>query len=318
VIGRDEIEEKALEFGIHVANVQRDYVLGWFLLAIYSVTSLRNILILKGGNCLRKAYFRNTRFSSDLDFSSESAIDEALAIDQFNVACQFVQEHASVLFDCERSQIHVQNQLDDRRRVFDARVYFQDFYGNSDHIWIKLSIDITEFDRIYLPIQSRMLIHPYSDTGRCAGEVRCLKLEEMLANKIKCLLQRRHVPDVYDLVYSIFINRDIAVDRGEVLSTFLRKTIYEPSPGVARRLLLELPLTALKVAWSKYVVAPTQGLLDFDDAIVQFQTIVNELFGAYGTEGRAAFAYFPSHLRTPLMQAGADRRLVRLTYSGIR
>jgi len=140
----------------------------------------------------------------------------------------------------------------------------------------------------------------------------------MIANKLKCLLQRRHVPDVYDLVYSTFINREIAVNRQEVLTAFFRKTIYERSPGVARQLLLDLPLLALKTAWSKYIIAPVQGLLDFDDAVQHFQSIINEFFAAYPVTSRAAFAYFPSHLRAPIMQAGAESRLIRLTYDGVR
>jgi predicted nucleotidyltransferase component of viral defense system len=318
LITRDEIEQKGREFGIHVANVQRDYVFGWFLVAVYGVTSLRDFLILKGGNCFRKAYFPNTRFSADLDFSTESSVDETFIVQQFNLACQFVQDQAGVVFDLERTQIRVQGQLDERRRVFDARVYFKDFYGNADHISIRLSIDITEFDRIYLPIDERQIIHPYSDSSACNGSVRCLKLEEMIASKLKCLLQRQHVPDVYDLVYSVFINRDIAVDRGEVLTTFFRKTIYERSPGVARQLFLELPLLALKSAWTRYIVAPIQGVLDFDDAVGRFQAIINELFADYGIGGYADFAFFPSSLRTPIMQAGVDRRLIRFTYDGVR
>jgi hypothetical protein len=80
---------------------------------------------------------------------------------------------------------------------------------------------------------------------------------------------------------------------------------------------LDLPLLALRTAWSKYIVAPIQGLIEFDEAVDRFQAIVNELFAGYiGTE-RAAFAFFPSNLRTPIMEAGADRRLIRLTYDGI-
>ena len=147
---------------------------------------------------------------------------------------------AGVVFDLARNRIELQNEIDARRRVFDVRLYFKDFFGNSDHITISLSIDITEFDRIYLPTQTRNIIHPYSDSAQCSGTVRCMKLEEMLAAKLKCLLQRRHTADLFDLVYSIFINRELEVNRPEILATFLRKTIYEPSPGVARQLLLEL------------------------------------------------------------------------------
>lgn len=317
MITKSEIEQKSLEFGIHVANVQRDYVFGWFLLGVYSATSLKDILVLKGGTCFRKAFFPNARFSADLDFSTQAAVDESNIISEFNRACVFVQERAAVRFDLERNNIRLQGQVDERRRVFDVRLFFHDFYGHADHIVIRLSIDITEFDRIYLPTQTRMLIHPYSDASECRGEIRCLKLEEMVASKLKCLLQRRHVPDVYDLVYSVFVNRDIHLDRAEVLRVFFKKTIYERNPGVARQLLLDLPLLSLKSAWSKYVVAPLLGTLDFEDAIGRFETVVKDLFAAYPGTGRAALAFYPSRLRTPILEAGADRKVIRLTYDGV-
>jgi hypothetical protein len=75
---------------------------------------------------------------------------------------------------------------------------------------------------------------------------------------------------------------------------------------------------ALKTAWSKYIIARVQGLLDFDYAIQRFQSIINDFFSAFPVTGRAAFAFFPSHLRTPIMQAGAEARLMRLTYDGVR
>jgi predicted nucleotidyltransferase component of viral defense system len=316
MITKDEIQQKSLEFGIHQANVQRDYVFGWLLVGLYTESALRNVLVLKGGNCLRKAYFPNTRFSHDLDFSTESAVDEALLRSEFNKICQFVQRQSGVVFDLERNRVQLQNEIDDKRRVFDVRLYFKDFYGNADHITISLAIDITEFDRIYLPVQERRLIHPYSDSTACTVGVRCIKLEEMLASKLKCLLQRRHTADLYDLVYSIFVNREIEVNRTEVLSTFFRKTIYERHPGVARQLLLDLPLDLLRTAWTKYIIAPVQGVVDFDDALANFRQVINDIFGEQAFGGRGALAFFPSQYRNPILQAGADIKLLRIAYDG--
>jgi hypothetical protein len=75
VITKAEIEAKSNEFGIHVSNVERDYVFGWLLAAIYSQSPLGDSIVLKGGNCFRKAYFPNGRFSNDLDFSAARALD---------------------------------------------------------------------------------------------------------------------------------------------------------------------------------------------------------------------------------------------------
>ena len=318
MIERAEIEAKAAEFAIHTSNVQRDYVFGWLLSAIYSGSGLGEILVLKGGNCFRKGYFPNARFSRDLDFATQATVNENFLHEEFNKICDLAQERSGVMFDRDRNKVELQREIDSRRSVYEVKLYFKDFYGNPEKFTISVTLDVTEFDRIYLPTQNRFLIHPYSDATVCSAEIRCLKLEEMLAEKLKCLLQRREVSDLYDLAYSIFLNRDLAVDRSQVVSTFLRKTIFEPSPGVARQLLLELPLGLLKAAWQKYIICPIQSILDFDFAIQQFQSFIAELFAPYGAATYGRFAYFPSALRVPIMQAGEERKLLRLTYDGVR
>lgn len=44
----------------------------------------------------------------------------------------------------------------------------QNFYGKASKMTIALRMDVTEFGRLYLPIQQRKLIHPYSDQADCA------------------------------------------------------------------------------------------------------------------------------------------------------
>ena len=54
-----EIEAKSKEFEIHTSNLQRDYVFGWLLKGIFTQTSIKDEVFLKGGNALRKGYFEN-------------------------------------------------------------------------------------------------------------------------------------------------------------------------------------------------------------------------------------------------------------------
>ena len=49
MITKDEIEAKAKEFGLHAANIERDYVFGWLLAGLYGASPLRDVLVLKGG-----------------------------------------------------------------------------------------------------------------------------------------------------------------------------------------------------------------------------------------------------------------------------
>ena len=61
--------------------------------------------------------------------------------------------------------------------ALEARLYFKGFCGE-ETIVLKAQLDISQFDKIYLPVQSRSLIHPYSDASECTVAFRCQKIEE--------------------------------------------------------------------------------------------------------------------------------------------
>src|SRR5258708_1876513 len=119
MINKGEIEAKAQEFGLHAANVERDYIFGWLLAGIYRPTSpLKEALALKGGNAFRKAYFPQTRFSKDLDFSSTSLIQEARLTAELNDVCDFVQEHTGVIFEKGRNRVGEKANSEKDQRIY--------------------------------------------------------------------------------------------------------------------------------------------------------------------------------------------------------
>src|SRR5437867_4415659 len=130
-IDREEIDAKAEEFGIHAANVQRDYVFGWLLRGLLE-TPLAPQLVLKGGNALRKAYFPATRFSDDLDFACTSGLGSDLLERSFNDVCRFVAARTGITFDLERNGVYNERYIDEQKRVFKMRLYFQNFYGEPE------------------------------------------------------------------------------------------------------------------------------------------------------------------------------------------
>jgi predicted nucleotidyltransferase component of viral defense system len=316
VIARDEILGKSVEFGINPSDVQRDYVFGWLITGLFAESKLASLLALKGGNALRKAYFPATRFSDDLDFTTSAGLAANQLVEEFNQVCRFAQARSGVEFDLSRNQLSDEYMIDRTRRVYKLRLYFRDFFGNAGEITLKVRIDVTEYDRIYLPLQSRRLIHPYSDADDCNIEIRCIKLEEALADKLKCLLQRRYSHDLFDLAYAVLINNALDIDRGELIRTFLRKTIFEPSPPTARLLLLSVPFDVMRGFWDR-IVCPAAARLPFEEAVAGLKQVISELFAPFGYGGQLAQLYFPAQLRNPILEAGAGQRLLRLTYDGI-
>lgn len=324
MIDTDEIDAVGDVLGIGPANVERDYVFGWLLAGLYSPDNLLSEqLILKGGNALRKAYFADARFSKDLDFSVTRELNVSEFKQQLRKACEFASAMSGVTFDYDRQNIKEKRGADSEQKAYESRVYFEGFYG-AEECTISAKLDIKEFDRIFLPVQLRTLIHDYSDRAECITTVRCMKLEELLANKLKALLQREHSPDLFDFVYAVFVQNVLNIDRRELVSTFVRKTIYERRPHVAYDLLAQRSWAAIKEAWGKYLVLPKPSLIVFEDAHRLFTNGLEALFALLGAgpqlapsfAAAAAMDYFPADRRSLLMEAGRLQRLIELTYQG--
>jgi predicted nucleotidyltransferase component of viral defense system len=105
VINQQEIETKAREFEIHTSNVQRDYVFGWLLFGVFTVSNLKESIFLKGGNALRKGYFAETRYSSDLDLGIPHDIARDALLVEINMICDAIQEKAGVVFAKESNRV---------------------------------------------------------------------------------------------------------------------------------------------------------------------------------------------------------------------
>ena len=122
----------------------------------------------------------------------------------------------------------------------------------------------------------------------------------------------------------MFFQKALNISCREVLTTFLKQTIYEPEPMIARNLLLELPFQAIRGFWNEFLVCPKLSLFSFDDAEGWFKTVVTEIFSlvdpqfAYaGIVGRSSLNYFPSAFRDEIMEAARLHRLLRFVYDGL-
>jgi predicted nucleotidyltransferase component of viral defense system len=337
MITKDEIDQKAREYNINPTDVEKDYVFGWLLNALYSQSALSNHLVLKGGNGLRKVYLPNSRFSKDLDFSAEQQIDTALLHDELNKICSVINQQTSIQFELGRTLVKPKDIPIPNTDVLEARLYFKGFYGE-ETISLRTQLDITQFDKIYLPVQTRQLIHLYSDKDQCIALVRCQKAEEILASKLNCLLHRQKVVDLFDLLYSIIFSKEFAVDRLEVIRTFLKKSIYESSPNSAKEQLLGVQLETFRPFWST-LITPVTSLFQFDVVAANFSQLIDTLFAlipisqpvrpafasAYGSPRSygdsmggfySAPSYFSSSVRSTIINAGREQKMVELSYDG--
>lgn len=318
MILKEEIDLKSKELNISTANIQRDYLFGWLLFYIFTKSSLKDEIFLKGGNALRKGYFVNTRFSGDLDFGTPNDIQIDTLKQEINNALAYISEQSGIVFvyDQNKFQEKFQEYNETRWEVVEVKIYFKDFYGKTDHIILKISLDITKFDKPYLDIQNKPLLHPYSDANLVECEIKCSQLEEILATKLKCLLQRERPTDLFDYIYSLYLNKELEINRSEVLSVFLKKTIFHKNPTIAKNILLKLPFEYIKALWAKTIVCSKESWIEIEDAISFFSTNITELFSDYPDQSYQDRHFFPPEMRNAIFKAGRDQTLLKIIYDG--
>jgi predicted nucleotidyltransferase component of viral defense system len=64
-----EIQQKARQYLVRDTQIEKGYVLTWILYGISEQSHLSALLAFKGGTVLKKVYFRDYRYSEDLDFT---------------------------------------------------------------------------------------------------------------------------------------------------------------------------------------------------------------------------------------------------------
>jgi predicted nucleotidyltransferase component of viral defense system len=243
--------------------LEKDYALSYLLAGMAQVGTLVDTLVLKGGTALRKFYFSDYRFSEDMDFSVTARprdVDAAMqaAID---AAQKLLQEQGPFEVTLERlvlREAHPQGQ--------DSFVVRVRFPSHREPL-CRLKIEITNDETVLLPPVSRSLLHRYPNPPQV--EWRCYTLEEIVAEKLRALLQSRArlhergwgatrvCRDYYDLWYVL---RRGTLDRSLLPEVLIRKCAlrHVTFTSVADFLAPEL-LAVARTEWERQVLPFVPG-----------------------------------------------------------
>ena len=85
------------KFGVPALTIDKDWVLGHLLSGIYDNDYFQENLVFKGGTCLKKCYFKNYRFSEDLDFTAIH-IESSKILSNLKKVIQKVESETGILF----------------------------------------------------------------------------------------------------------------------------------------------------------------------------------------------------------------------------
>jgi len=231
MILKKEIESLAEAQSVLKSTIDKDWVLGHFMDGIYSIPELKEVLIFKGGTCLRKCYFPNYRFSEDLDFTCTNATFE-LTKKLLNQVVQVITNNTEIPLHIEELKPLKHN---DKLTGYKAIIKF----WGADHPrnqapppperWTtSIKIEIILYELMVFPTEIKQVHHPYSDQlSQNPLEIPCYAIEEVLSEKFRALIQRSYTAprDFYDIWY--LANHVNEIDWQKVKLAFFEKMKYK-------------------------------------------------------------------------------------------
>jgi len=199
---QNDIIRIANEKGVPKTTIDKDWVLGHFLNAMYSFVDIRENFVFKGGTCLHKCYIEDYRFSEDLDFT---LLNQGFEVDKTFIKKIIKQagEISTIKFHLAKLDLQQHKDIPQGYKV-EIRFWGADHNPNQRPLpasrWqTGIHLDISFSEQLVLPSVVRQIIHPYPDVDIVINTAVCYDLKELVAEKIRALLQRNRPRDIYDV-----------------------------------------------------------------------------------------------------------------------
>lgn len=200
VIANAEIQALRGEWLLRHDVIEKDYALGWVLAAIAADADLATTWIFKGGTSLRKCCYETYRFSEDLDFTIIRGGPEEpdVLVPIFERIGEWLADRAGIELELDDGAF-IRRVNRRGNPTTQGRIAFR---GPSRPPQLpKLKLDLTSDEVLAQKPVSRLIFHQYSDGPLPVEGVRCYSIDELLAEKLRALVERCRPRDLYDVVH---------------------------------------------------------------------------------------------------------------------
>ena len=187
---------------VDAKTVERDYVLTHVLAAIYQQPGSQR-MVFKGGTALRLWYFEDYRYSADLDFSLTQSMTTGQALDLVRAAL------LALIGDLGFAELSLSK--DDKYIVYSGPL------GGRR----KIKLDLAD-DELVEETASMGLLGRYPDQPDV--QVCVYTLDEVAAEKLRCVIQRLQARDLFDL-YELFDGKSLVAEH--IWPSFERKAKHK-------------------------------------------------------------------------------------------
>jgi len=256
----NELKRIAAKQKIALSVVEKDYALTWVLYGL-STTEFKKYFVFKGGTALRKIYFTDWRYSEDLDFTlSKKFNNDELrgVIDKINT---FLSESVGMTLNIKS--------LHSNPEYAQIKVQFLGPLNNKNTIKLDLS-----FNEPIILIPKNQDIHSeYSDKEKYSLLV--YPLEEILAEKIRSILQRAKTRDYYDVWKILKLHHD-RINADLLHEVLIKKCQAKKLDFNKDHLFSSERIKPAKEYWEKSLAHQISNLPDFQTVVSGCKSLINK------------------------------------------
>ncbi|MBF0105813.1 MAG: nucleotidyl transferase AbiEii/AbiGii toxin family protein [Deltaproteobacteria bacterium] len=199
------------------AVIERDYCLAWFLMGLARF-SIKDKLVFKGGAALRRCYFKDYRFSEDLDFTLLGALSLEAVLDEFKKVFVYVKDEIGISFGVARLEPSSIN----------THTFYLTYEGPLPGRAKEVKTDITFKEILLRPVAQKTIIKSYAEYSDFdpKAKVAVYSLEEVVIEKICALFSphRNEPRDLYDVWY---IPNKVSMDLGSLVDDVYAKARFK-------------------------------------------------------------------------------------------
>lgn len=151
-----EIQKKANKERVRDAQIEKDYILTWILTGVAANEVLSKALAFKGGTVLKKFYFKDYRYSEDLDFT---LVDDGISNEAIQTAFaelfQYVREEANIPLAMEDFGIHETGNIN----------FYITYVGPLGGVGAnkRVKVDISRTEKLCFKLENRPMFESYTD-----------------------------------------------------------------------------------------------------------------------------------------------------------
>ncbi len=279
MIKKQEVLELATDFGLQPNVVEKDYVLGWLLAGIGEHPATRDTWVFKGGTCLKKCFFETYRFSEDLDFTltDPAHLNEAFLRTLFQEVGEWVYDQTGLVLPPEVRKFEVYTNPRGGTSA-EGRVGYRGPLARAGDA-PRIKLDLTDHERLVLPIDRRHVHHPYSDLPQQGIQVSTYCFEEVFAEKVRALAERLRPRDLYDVVH-LYRRKELDPDLPKLMHALREKCEFKKIKVPDYAIIQASPLIAeLQVSWAQMLAHQLPELPQFDGFWAELPVVFDWLHG---------------------------------------